>query len=159
MKNVFNFSISGVIALFATVLFHTTVAAQYSTVGYSNSSTSSSAYLLSSIKTKMAMAGYSLASDDYFTIREGEVKIKNRSFYSSSDYVVIVLPTEDGVNDLDLYLCDSYGNAIVKDDDHSSTAMVRYSPYTERNAVIKVKNQDSNRLGYGYDAHLLIFYK
>ena len=115
--------------------------------------------MLSVIKTKMAMEGYNLASDDYFTISENDIKIKNRSFHPNNNYVIIVLPTEDGVNDLDLYMSDSYGNTILKDDDSDATAMITYSPYSKRNVVLKVKNQDSNRLRYGYDAHLLIFYK
>ena len=146
-------------AFIATVLFNNTVAAQYTrTVSYSTSSNYSS-LMLSAIKMKMAIAGYSLASDDYFTIQEGEIKIKNRSFYSDKEYVIIAIPTEEGVNDLDLYLYDSYGNVILKDADGDEAAMISYSSYSQRNAVLKVKNQDSNRLGYAYDAHLLIFYK
>lgn len=147
------------ILLFATVLFNNSVAAQYTrTVSYSNAS-NTSALMLRAIKTKMALDGYSLASDDYFTIQEGEIKFKSRSFGTSYDYVIMAVPTEDGINDLDLYLCDSYGNTIIKDDDPDAAAMIHYSPYAQRNAVLKVKNQDSDRLRYGYDAHLLIFYK
>ena len=149
------------IAFIATVIFNNTIAAQYvRTVNYSTSTSSNgSALMLSVIKTKMAMEGYNLASDDYFTISENDIKIKNRSFHPNNNYVIIVLPTEDGVNDLDLYMCDSFGNTILKDADNNASAMISYSPYSQCNAVLKIKNQDSNRLGYAYDAHLLIFYK
>jgi hypothetical protein len=148
------------LALIATLFSSNTVAAQYArTVNYNTSTSNSSTLMLSVIKTKMAMDGYTLASDDYFTIQENEIKIRNRTFLSGNDYVIIVLPTEDGVNDLDLYMCDSYGNILLKDDDRENSAMINHSPSRYHDAVLKVKNQDSNRLSYGYDAHLLIFFK
>jgi hypothetical protein len=147
-------------ALIATLFSSNTVAAQYArTVNYNTSTSNSSTMILSVIKTKMAMDGYTLASDDYFTIQENEIKIRNRTFLPGNDYVIIVLPTEDGVNDLDLYMCDSNGNILLKDDDRENSAMIDHSPSRYHDAVLKVKNQDSNRYGYGYDAHLLIFFK
>ena len=149
-----------VFALIAIFIFNNDVAAQYTrTVSYSSSSANSSIALLSAIKTKMAFEGYTLASDDYITISEGQIKTKDRIFYANREYVVIVLPTEDGVNDIDLYLSDNYGNVVKQDTDDKSLAMITYEPYSQRNLVLKVKNQDSYSSTYNYDAHLLIFYK
>ena len=150
------------IALIALVLFADNATAQsYRTASYNTTSTSNYGNQLSYayVKSMMSQEGYTLASDDYFTITEGAIKFKNRTLYSGNEYVFIVLPLEGGVNDLDLSLYDAYGNLIKQDNDSQSVAMFSYDSWSQRNVQIKVKNYDSNSNSYPYDCRLLVYYK
>ena len=149
------------IALIATVLFATATFAQSSSYRTASNTTTDFGNQLSYayVKSMMAQQGYSLASDDYFTITEGDIKFKNRTLYSGNEYVFIVLPLEGGVNDLDLSLYDGYGNLIKQDNDNQSVAMFSYDAWSQRNVQLKVKNYDSNSSTYPYDCRLLVYYK
>ena len=149
------------IALIATILCATASFAQSSSYRTASNTTTDFGNQLSYayVKSMMSQEGYTLASDDYFTITEGAIKFKNRTLYSGNEYVFIVLPLEGGVNDLDLSLYDAYGNLIKQDNDSQSVAMFSYDSWSQRNVQIKVKNYDSNSNSYPYDCRLLVYYK
>jgi hypothetical protein len=112
---------------------------------------------VATIKVKMANMGYTLTSDDYFTLQRGETAYKMRTCYDDSEYVVIAMPTETGVNDLDINVYDYDGSLYTKDTDSQARSMVRFSPSFDRTFKIEVKNYSSLRYNYGYDCRLLVF--
>lgn len=108
---------------------------------------------------QMEDAGYSLSSDDYFTLVEGDSKFKSRTLYSGVDYVFINVPTESGFNDSDIFLKTTNGTLLKSDSDSQPVSVVEWSASTTRDVKIWVRNYNSNRRNYGYDSRLLIFYK
>ena len=107
----------------------------------------------------MRQKGFSLASNDYFTLNYRQEKYLTRKFYSSSTYCIVALPTETGVKDLDIYVYEADGTLYKKDADASKVSVVNLDLLVSREMSVYVKNYDCERTGYGYDCRLLIFYK
>jgi hypothetical protein len=152
-----------IVAVLATIGCTMSAAAQnvYASNSSSNTtlSTSDLKWSYELIKTRMELAGYSLASDDFFTIKKGDIKFKPRTLYSGNEYIIIAIPAESGLKDVDIYLKDSYDNTITRDSDNDAAAMITYSPSYNRDTRIEVKNHDSRASAYSYDCRLLVFYK
>jgi hypothetical protein len=111
------------------------------------------------IKAKMSSDGYTLSSDDYFTISEGQEKYRERTIYPNNEYVAIAFPTEDGLLDADVYMKELDGRLIAKDSDTDPVSVVQWEPDHSRTVRFWIKNYNSVRSGYSYDCHFLIFYK
>ena len=107
----------------------------------------------------MAELGYRCASDDYFTIAEGDSKFKTRTLHAGYEYVFMNVPTETGLLDTDISIKTSAGRVLAKDNDTDAACIVEFSPNYTTTVDIWVKNYDSVRRGYGYDSRLLVFYK
>lgn len=151
-----------IVAVFATIGCSMSASAQNVYASNSSTTTLSTSDLRWSyelIKTRMELAGYTLASDDFFTIQKGDTKFKPRTLLSGNEYIIIAIPAESGLKDVDIYLKDSYDNTITKDSDNDAAAMISYSPAYNRDTKIEVKNHDSRASGYSYDCRLLVFYK
>jgi hypothetical protein len=156
MKNVIK-NIATAIAFIGAITFSQMATAQRAT--YVSNNSYSSQLSVAAIKVKMMNMGYTLASDDYFTLQKGETAYKMRACYDDNEYVVIAMPTETGVNDLDINVYDYDGSLYTKDNDSHAASVVRFSPSFDRTFKIQVKNYSSDRYNYGYDCRLLVFRK
>jgi hypothetical protein len=111
------------------------------------------------VKLKMESEGYTLYSENDFTLTKGDSKYKSMTIRAGRTYVFMNVPTEDGFLDSDIYLRELDGALIKKDADGSPASIVQYYCPNTREVKVWVKNYDSNRSSYAYDTRLLVFYK
>ncbi|MBE2209244.1 MAG: hypothetical protein IAE84_16785 [Saprospiraceae bacterium] len=119
----------------------------------------SRALAIAVVKLKMESEGYTLFSDDTFTLTQDNSKYKSMTIRSGRTYVFINVPTEDGFQDSDIYLREMDETLIAKDADDSSVSLVKYYCSISREIKAWVKNYKSTRSSYPYDTRLLVFYK
>jgi len=112
-----------------------------------------------SIVADLMKEGYSVASEYNWTIRKGEEKTFERTFYSNTKYVVVAIPTESGVTDSDLYIEYPDGTSYAKDNDTYAWSIVRYTKYYEQPMKIRVKNYAASSSTYSYDFTVVVLYK
>ena len=149
-----NFSVNSFLFVLALMCFGVHSSAQGSL-----NSDESRTLAIAVVKLKMESEGYTLFSDDAFTLIQDNSKYKSMTVRSGRTYVFINVPTEDGFQDSDIYLREMDETLIAKDADDSPVSLVKYYCSISREIKAWVKNYSSTRSSYPYDTRLLVFYK
>lgn len=111
------------------------------------------------IKAYLRQEGFSISTEQYANLSEGETARYFKNFYSGTDYAIIAYSEESGVQDIDVYLYDDDGSLIVKDTDTKDIAIITYSPYVTRQMKVVIKNYNSTSSYHEYDCKFIIAYK
>ena len=103
--------------------------------------------------------GYSISTEQYAYLKEGETAYNLKTFYANLDYVVVAMSDDDNVNDVDIYLYDDDGSEYAKDADSKSVAVLTVSPLVTRDMKVVIKNYSSSTPGTTSKCRFVIAYK
>ena len=103
--------------------------------------------------------GFTVATERYAYLSEGETTSFYRKFYKGNEYLIIAYSEEYGVKDLDIYLYDEDDSLLERDARNEGYAIVGFSPSYTRSLKIVVKNYDSESSLKEYNCKFLVAYK
>ena len=124
-----------------------------------SSALSQSQNLRAELKALLRKGGYTISTEQYAMLSRGESAYHNKTFYSATEYIVVVYSEEDEVKDIDVYLYDNDGSLLVKDTDANAFAIIEYSPYLSREMQIVFKNYNCISSYKEYECNLIIAYR
>ncbi len=103
--------------------------------------------------------GYSISTEQYAYLKEGETAYNMKTFYANLDYVIVAMSDDDNVNDVDIYLYDDDGSEYSKDADSKSVAVLTVSPLVTREMKIVIKNYSSSTPDVTSKCRFVVAYK
>lgn len=119
----------------------------------------SQGYSLDEIKDWVEEKGYTIATTQYATLKEGETAYHYRNLYSTREYIIVAFSEDKDVKDVDVFLYDDDGSELRKDADASSLAIVKFSPSYTREMKIVIKNCRSYTPSYASTCRFVVAYK
>jgi len=111
------------------------------------------------IRAYLKKEGYSISTEQYAYLSEGEMAGHTKTFYSGTEYAIIAYTEDYGVKDIDVYLYDDDGSVLVKDIETERFAIIEYKPYISREMRAVIKNYESESSIKEYKCKFIIAYK
>lgn len=97
------------------------------------------------LKAEFSDYGWTVYSDRYVDLAEGQKSSPYKLYFSSSyEYVISTFSCDGSVTDTDLYVYTSSGDIFSKVTDTESFAFLSFSPMTSKYLKISTKNYASN---------------
>lgn len=113
----------------------------------------------SELKAYLKNQGYSISTEQYADLKQGETAGHTKEFYKGTSYVIVAMSEDNDVKDVDIYLNNLDGSEYLKDTDTESVAVIKFDPSFTRSMRVVVKNYRSDTPYYASRCRFIIAYK
>ena len=111
------------------------------------------------LKAYLINEGFSISTEQYADLAQGETAGHTKTFYKGTSYVIIAVSDDNDVRDVDIYLNNTNGGEYDKDTSTESYAVLKFEPSFTRDMRIVIKNYASNTPYYSSRCRFIIAYK